>query len=506
MYYRYWFFLFLQFICFSANAQKSGFFFHKVLKEESLTQIAKHYRVEVDSIKSWNNLTNDFIFFSQLLEIPDSLALSEEHLIVRCQQEIDSLLGHKQSNQLWLDEWIEDARQKNFNVDMSNNSAIQIVFERAQRKRFLEDSISKANNEIDKEIQSLSEALSKYELIVNFKTSNFQEQIITSETNFSVIEDSTTTVKVVLGKERLKQPTEKPVDPSKRLAYSNSDTFNVIIIDDSKVLEPKTKNPKKTNEKLEIPEQNNDSIFTTINIKEVEVKSNKKVKYKFGDLVDKTSQDKAKFYVSRAKTEIDKENLKKAFAYIDKSLIINPSYLEAFMLKGDIYASMQYFDAALEQYYKAQQLDNSLPIIHYNIGICLNQLSRKKDALVAMSEAVRLDSTYLLAIYGRSAMLLDLKNYEKAIEDFDRILALNKFFYPAHKGKGITLLKTGSYEDAIIELNKVIPFDSEDPVVYYHRGMAFIYQDKLYEACVDFLKATQLGSDEAQKAMKKYCE
>lgn len=486
------------------NAQDKGFFYHKVMKGETIQYVASLYEVEIDSIIYWNELSNDIIFKFQLLQIPLKYALEGEELIERLNYQINSLNQQKKSNEAWLNAWVEETRKKNFEVDMSNPSAIQVVFERAQQKSLLQDSINNENGLLDKEIQLLTRNLNiETEKIATAERAKLEQDSINAyRENLLVVEE---VEEIKESAKKSKQPKEKPTDPAKRVAYSNSDTANVIVIDDSAVKE-KTVKEKTVKEKPEKLPAQKDSVFTTINIKEVEIKSTKNTKPKFGDQVDKTSQDKAKFYLSRAKSEIDKENTKKAFAYVEKSLTINPSYVEAFMLKGDLYASMQYFDAALEQYYKAQLLDKTRPVVHYNIGICLNQLARKKDALVAMNEAVRLDSTFLLAIFGRSSMLLDLNKYDQAIDDFDRILAINKFYYPAHKGKGIALLKKGAYSEAVEELNKVLPFDAEDPVVYYHRGLAWLYKDELYDACVDFLKASQLGNDEAMKAMKKYCE
>lgn len=490
---------------FQLKAQDKGFFYHKVMNGETIQYVANLYEVEIDSILIWNQLANEIIFKNQLLQIPLKYALEGDALIERLNYQINSLNQQKKSNEAWLNAWVEETRKKNFEVDMSNPSAIQVVFERAQQKSMLQDSIIKQNNLIDSELDLLTENLRiEMEKIEEAQRLKFElDSIKTYREN--LVEEEVLAPEIKEVSKKSKQPKEKLTDPAKRVAYSNSDTANVIVIDDSAVKE-KTAKEKTVKEKPEKLPAQKDSIFTTVNIKEVEVKSSKNTKPKFGDQVDRTSRDKAKFYLNRAKSEIDKENTKKAFAYVEKSLTINPSYVEAFMLKGDLYASMQYFDAALEQYYKAQLLDKTLPVVHYNIGICLNQLARKKDALVAMNEAVRLDSTFLLAIYGRSSMLLDLSKYDQAIDDFDRILAINKFYYPAHKGKGIALLKKGAYSEAVEELNKVLPFDAEDPVVYYHRGLAWLYKDELYDACVDFLKASQLGNDEAMKAMKKYCE
>lgn len=247
--------------------------------------------------------------------------------------------------------------------------------------------------------------------------------------------------------------------------------------------------------------------MTTVKVEQVEVKSTKKnKKLKLGDDVDVMRMEKSRFFLSRAKVEIDKKNFKKAVEYTDKSIGLNPNNLEAYMIKGDILASFEYYDKAYSSYEKANQVDPSIPQLHYNMGNCLILTGKKEKAIQEMGVAIALDSTYILAYQGRSSLFLELNKFRSALHDYNTILEINKYFYPALKGRGIANLNLGNYNEAIRDFNALLEYDAKDPSVYYQRGMAKMYKAEIYGACMDFLSSSEMGFSEADRAIKKYCD
>ena len=256
--------------------------------------------------------------------------------------------------------------------------------------------------------------------------------------------------------------------------------------------------------KLELDTNN---IDETVVVEEVAVvRTKKNQKFKIGDEVDYVRKDKSKFYLTRAMVEIDKYNLKKADEFIDKSISLNPSNTQAYILKGDMFASMKYYDEAIKSYEKAVFLDDRVAQVHYNIGNCYIYLNKKEKAIASMGQAVIIDSTYVLAYLGRSSLYIDNKNYSAALDDYNKILSINKYFYPALKGRGIALMNLGEYDKAIIDFNQFLEYDKTDVSIFYHRGMAKMYKSEIYGACLDFLSASEAGYLEADKAIKKYCD
>lgn len=315
-------------------------------------------------------------------------------------------------------------------------------------------------------------------------------------------------------KSELDKEIKKAIEKEQKLAYQNVDekVNEVLVFDtdvDIKVDTSSTRYKKqqaKLLKKLQL-ELDTNKVDKNVMVNEVEVvRAKKNQKFKIGDEVDYVRKDKSKFYLTRAMIEIDKYNFKKADEFINKSISLNPSYVQAYMLKGDMFASMKYYDKAIEAYEKALFLDDKIAQVYYNMGNCYIYLNKNDKAIVSMGNAVAIDSTYVLAYLGRSSLYIEQKDYANALADYNKILSINKYFYPALKGRGIAQMNIGEYDKAIIDFNQFLEFDSKDVSIFYHRGMAKMYKDEIYGACLDFLSASEAGYVEADKAIKKYCD
>lgn len=60
---------------------------------------------------------------------------------------------------------------------------------------------------------------------------------------------------------------------------------------------------------------------------------------------------------------------------------------------------------------------------------------------------------------------------------------------------------TGAIDDFTTSLNL-----EQDANIYYRRGVAKINISNKFDACKDFKKAEELGSDEAKSALAEYCK
>lgn len=249
------------------------------------------------------------------------------------------------------------------------------------------------------------------------------------------------------------------------------------------------------------------SVIKTIEIDEVKkTATNKKVKYVLGDKVDKGSEEKAKFYLARAKKEIDASNMNKALEYINISISLNPSYADAYMLKGDLYSSITYFEKAVNAYQKASFLNPENAQLHYNIGNCFIRLGNDELAIQEWTKAIENDSKYILAYAGRASLLMKQNDFKQALNDYNKIFEINKYFYVAYKGRGVAYLELGEWGKAIIDFNNYLEFEPKDDFVFLKRGLAKLYDNEIYGACMDMLTAVELGNNEAEKYLKKYCE
>ncbi len=72
--------------------------------------------------------------------------------------------------------------------------------------------------------------------------------------------------------------------------------------------------------------------------------------------------------------------------------------------------------------------------------------------------------------------------------------------------RGVCYANMGLYPDAISDYNKALKIDSLIPEAYYNRGIARGRFRYTKNACVDILKAYQLGLAQAKDLFDKKCE
>lgn len=510
--------------------------YHIVEEGEYLGDIAALHKLPMDSIIIWNNKSNNSIFkgeilflykknrvkinmsnpaenlnsieflikdeileqdtintqFSQVEENDESLTDSILLKMNSLNQNISNLENKILLYDKWMADWMSEYNRQLNELEKEDSNQVLKKLHLSKRKSFVQDSIQLKILSLKAELEFCEIELVKLELL------DFLETLEKKE-----IEEKKDTASIGLKRNSNKEIVE--FNP-KKIAFIDAKKIDLVVFDNDilfdKSVEQSKKN-KKFQSKIKNEQENN--IDSTISLNEVLVRDLRKEKYKIGDKVDEMSRQRAEFYLMRAKRELDNQNYTKAEKLINQSLEINPNYVEAYMIKGDLFALFDFYDKALENYEKAKSLDRRLPQIYYNIGNCLIHQGKSSEALMSMRKAITLDPTYVLGYYGRSILYLSKKQYDKAIEDFNTILNLNAYFFPAVKGRGIAHLNKGDFKEAIVDFNTVLNFDLDDEKTLYMRGLAKLYLNNLYEGCLDLLKASEMGYSLADKDLKKYC-
>jgi len=93
---------------------------------------------------------------------------------------------------------------------------------------------------------------------------------------------------------------------------------------------------------------------------------------------------------------------------------------------------MQEWNNALETYTNLLQIDASSINAHYNMGV-INLVNLKKYdvAISHFTEAIKINSKYVLAYYGRGVSYQSKGDFKRALIDFQSCLDINPKFEPA---------------------------------------------------------------------------
>ena len=222
--------------------------------------------------------------------------------------------------------------------------------------------------------------------------------------------------------------------------------------------------------------------------------------------VDSVSKIKGDFYLIRARQVLEKGDFKTGDKYLRKSLDLDPTNPQAWMLHADLFLTLGLADQALKEYEISGEIDSTNPKVFYNIALLYVKANNHQKAYKYFSKSIEVNNKYLLAYMGRASLLMDDRDYEGAIQDYDRLLAVNKYYSPAFKQRGLAKMELRKFTEAIADFNQYLEIEDPDGYVVYQRGISKIYSNSLLQGCLDLSSAQELGFKDAEKAIKKFCE
>lgn len=132
----------------------------------------------------------------------------------------------------------------------------------------------------------------------------------------------------------------------------------------------------------------------------------------------------------------------------------------------------QEFAVAIELYRKSNWLVPDNALLLNNLGICLARLGRSDQAIVAFSNAIRLESDNIAAHNNLGLAFDSAGEFEKAIISYQNALSFDPNFAEAHCNIGLTLSNQGRYREAIESYSKALSIDSGLVEAYSNLGKA----------------------------------
>jgi tetratricopeptide (TPR) repeat protein len=183
------------------------------------------------------------------------------------------------------------------------------------------------------------------------------------------------------------------------------------------------------------------------------------------------------YYIT--KSYLNEGFYKKALEYINHTL--NESNFESvidrsnqhffYNQRGDVYFELENYDLARKDYEKASELDPEKALYVELIG-----------------------DTYAKE-----------KKHKKAIEFYDQALILDPDKYSIYEYRAYAYEALENYFNALLDMNEAIKHKSDYAYLYFKRGEYSSKLDDKKNSCTDWLKARELGSEEALKSLIEIC-
>jgi tetratricopeptide (TPR) repeat protein len=152
-----------------------------------------------------------------------------------------------------------------------------------------------------------------------------------------------------------------------------------------------------------------------------------------------TAEAGAEAAYTQASRLMDAARVRQALPYLDRAILLQPGYLEAYgrrgyayatlgMLEGDHAAQQSYRERAVADYTSAidQGMKRGLmaAVWYNNRGVIYRQLEDNSHALQDFTIALQIEPTYISALQNRASVRRALGDWEGALQDLTQVIGL----------------------------------------------------------------------------------
>ncbi len=190
----------------------------------------------------------------------------------------------------------------------------------------------------------------------------------------------------------------------------------------------------------------------------------------FGQITISPDKD----YYNQGRKSFQKRECLDAISSLNKAILINPNYAEAYQLRA-------YAKKHLGDYYGA----------NLDLEKCIYYCS---------------DEEILNNVYATKANIKRLQgNLEGAIADYTKCIEIDPSDWARYSQRALTKEMIGDVDGAIADYTKCIEINPADWVSIKERGLLKIKNRQLESGCLDLSRVGEMGISLAYDLIKKHC-
>lgn len=153
-------------------------------------------------------------------------------------------------------------------------------------------------------------------------------------------------------------------------------------------------------------------------------------------------------------TAINAGNLDRAIVHFDRAIELDPTYLQAYIERGNIKDTIGDLPGAVADFTKAIAIDPKSSTAYYNRGTVLSKNGSITAAIADYTAAIAIDPRYAAAYLNRANNLDDLGKSASAFADYERAIAILPNYALAYLNRGIAYERKGNRPKAVADLNR----------------------------------------------------
>lgn len=181
-------------------------------------------------------------------------------------------------------------------------------------------------------------------------------------------------------------------------------------------------------------------------------------------------------------------------AAAEKALALDDRLAEAYTsLAFSIENYDNNYDAAVDAYEEALELNPNYATAHHWYALLLRDLGRSEESIRQIERALELDPLSLIINMAAGALYEGTGNTDQAVEHYEKALELNPMFINARAQLATLKHVAGDFEGAEKDLKLNIEHHPEDDRVYENYGQFLRFTGRPQEALAQFEKAASLN-------------
>ena len=199
----------------------------------------------------------------------------------------------------------------------------------------------------------------------------------------------------------------------------------------------------------------------------------------------------------------DFENLKNNFPQIIQDIL---SIGTNFENQADAFGNVEQYQKALELFNNILKIDPNSSIAYSRIGVLKGKMGNMTAAFVNLNLAIELDANNAQAYADRGYAYSIIGNSTKAMSDYNFALDLNTEDFVTYYNRAILFENSNQYQKALDDLNTSLSLKNDYAFAYSRRAIVNYNLKNYQNACRDWTKALELGVENANNYLKKYCQ
>ncbi|MFY0628373.1 MAG: tetratricopeptide repeat protein [Reichenbachiella sp.] len=181
------------------------------------------------------------------------------------------------------------------------------------------------------------------------------------------------------------------------------------------------------------------------------------------------------------------------------------------MDEGWVHVSANSFESSLAFFDKSIEIYDGNTDAFVGRATALMKLERLNEAERDVQSALKLSENQSDMFYLAGNIYFKMEYFEEAISYYTKAMKFNESSdvpidsVNCYYNRGNCYFKAGLYRSAINDFTKSILMNDRFFNAYHNRALAYKHRDDMKNACTDFRKAEELGSNISEKYIKQYC-